>query len=164
MNRKRSAGALAALFSAVLLLALLSACGGSAAKNVPVSDVSAAVVSALGNADTLAASDGMFLGLTGLGAEELGEYAILLNVYGTNVDEFGVFKGGTGSMDAAALKAAAEDYLQKRLAAWMDEYMPEEKPKLTDAEVRTRGDYVMYCILSDADKRAAFDAFEQALR
>ena len=164
MNAKTARRALPALLGALLLLSLLTACGGSAAKNVPVADVAQAVVSALGKGDSLAASDGMFLGLTRLKAEDLGEYQILLNVYGTNVDEFGVFKAGTGSMDAAALKAAAEDYLQKRLAAWMDEYMPEEKPKLSGAEVRTQGDYVIYCILSDADRRAAFDAFEQALR
>ena len=41
--------------------------------------------------------------------------------------------------------------------------MPEEKPKLESAEVHVKGDYVMYCILSDKDKTAAFKAFEDAL-
>jgi len=45
----------------------------------------------------------------------------------------------------------------------MKEYMPEEFPKLESAEVKTAGNYVIYAILSDNDKKAAFDAFNKAL-
>ena len=149
--------------AALLLLTLLAACGNSAgAKNVPVSDITAAVSAALDKTDSLAESDGMFLGLTKQSAEQIGDHAVLINVYGTNIDEYGVFKAG--SMSAKDLKTVADDYLAKRLDSWMEEYMPEEKPKLTNAEVRVSGDYVMYCILSDADKTTAFQAFETAIK
>ena len=46
----------------------------------------------------------------------------------------------------------------------MDEYMPEEKPKLENAEVKTVGNYVMYAILSDDGKKSAFGAFEKSLK
>ena len=63
-----------------------------------------------------------------------------------------------------AAQVLTEGYLQLRADSWMDEYMPEEKPKLTAAEVKTSGNYVMYCILSDTDKSAAFGAFESSLK
>ena len=153
----------AVLLCAIALFSLLCACGDAAGtKDVAVSDLSAAVTKAIGKDGSLSASDGMFLGLTKKSAAEIGDHAVLINVYGTNIDEIGIFKSGT--MSAADLKALADDYLAKRAAAWMEEYMPEEKPKLTAAEVRTVGNYVMYCILSDADKTAAFKAFEDALK
>ncbi|MBR1659073.1 MAG: DUF4358 domain-containing protein [Oscillospiraceae bacterium] len=158
IQRKRI---LAALLGAALLLGALAGCGGGGSRDVPVSELTAAISGAIGKTDSLTESDGMFLGLTQKSADEIGEHAVLINVYGANVDEYGVFKAG--SMSAKDLKALADDYLKKRLAAWMDEYMPEEKPKLTNAEVQTDGDYVMYCILSDADKDAAFKAFSDTL-
>ena len=146
----------------IVALLCLGACGGSAAKDVPVSTIVSDVNTALGKADSLAELDSNFLGLTKLSAGDLGEHAVLINVYGTNIDEYGVFRAGTKS--ASELKSVVEDYLSKRVASWMEEYMPEEKPKLTNAEVRTAGDYVMYCILSDSDKETAFKAFENALK
>ena len=164
MKKKIRFSIAAMLAGALLLLTMLAACGnGAGTKNVPVSDITAAVSAALGKTDSLTESDGMFLGLTKQNAEALGDHAVLINVYGTNIDEYGVFKAGSG-MSAKDLKAVADDYLSKRLSSWMEEYMPEEKPKLTNAEVRVSGDYVMYCILSDADKAAAFQAFEGVLK
>ena len=46
----------------------------------------------------------------------------------------------------------------------MVEYMPEEFPKLQNAETKTIGNYVMYAILSDSDKQAVFSAFEKTLK
>ena len=42
--------------------------------------------------------------------------------------------------------------------------MPGERPKLDSAEVKIVGNYVMYAILSDSDRTAAFDAFSKALQ
>ena len=42
--------------------------------------------------------------------------------------------------------------------------MPEERPKLDSAEIKVVGNYVMYAILSDSDKTAAFEAFEKVLQ
>ncbi len=94
-------------------------------------------------------------------ADEIGEYAIRKTAVGTSIDEFGIFKAGT--MDAAALKTMIEGYIKILQDSWMN-YQPEEEPKLKGAEIRTVGDYVMYTILSDADKETAFKAFESALK
>ena len=56
-----------------------------------------------------------------------------------------------------------EDYLKVLQDSWMN-YQPEEKPKLDGAEIKVVGDYVMYAILSDADRATAFKAFESALK
>ena len=42
----------------------------------------------------------------------------------------------------------------------MDEYLPDEKPKLDNAEVWTQGNYVMYAILGDSDRAAVKQAFQ----
>ena len=165
MRMKRSNSTAARLLAALLALLCLAACGGGAVKSgVSAAELSDAVGKALDKTDSMARSDGTFLGLTGADAAELGDYAILINRYGANIDEFGVFCAGKGSLSAAELKSLAERYLARRLEVWMEEYMPEEKPKLENAEVRVRGDYVMFCILSEADKAAAFRAFEDALK
>ena len=158
---RKLTNAVSALLCALLLLGLLAACGGSAT-NGPVADVAGAAAAAIGKTDSLMELDANFLGLTRLSADQLGEHTVLINAYGANIDEIGVFKAGI--MSAKELKDAVDTYLSRRLDTWMEEYMPEEKPKLTNAEVKTSGDYVMYCILSDADKAAAFQAFESALK
>lgn len=146
---------------------LLAACGGSVKyrSDVPVQDISSAVSKAVGLEDGFVSMDGTFLGLTGKTAEELGEHEILVIASGTSIDEIGVFKAGT--MSADALKALAEDYLKQYVdKRWpmVELYNPTEKPKLTDAEVKVFGDYVMYAILSESDRAAAFSALENAIK
>ena len=155
--------AISLLLALVMCLALLTACGGSAKKDVPVSDISAKVSDAIGKTDSLVAVDSNYIrGYMKVDAAQFGEYSMMINAYGANIDEYGIFKAG--DMSTKDIKTAVDAYLELRKAAWMDEYMPEEKPKLTNAEVRVSGDYVMYCILSDDDKAAAFGAFEDALK
>ena len=96
-------------------------------------------------------------------ASSFEEFTVRINAFGANIDEYGIFKAADSSQ-AKEIKAAVEAYLKLRLDTWMDEYMPEEKPKLTSAEVKTKGNYIMYCILSDSDKAAAFSAFESSLK
>ena len=79
------------------------------------------------------------------------------------VDEYGVFKARDAE-NAKALKAEVEAYLKNRLETWMDEYMPEEKPKVENAECRVFGNYVTYAILSESDRAAAFKAIDAALK
>lgn len=160
---KKLTKVLSLLLVCAALGALLCACG-STAKNVPCADISAAVSAALGKADSLTSPpDSYITGYMKTDPAAFGDYALCINAYGKNIDEFGILKAGK-ELDAAAVKKIAEDYLALRLSGWMEGYMPEEKPKLTNAEVRTQGDYVMYCILDDADKAAAFGAFTDALK
>ena len=55
----------------------------------------------------------------------------------------------------------AQAYEDNRV--WYDSYMPEETPKLRDAEVKVFGNYVVYAIYSSADKATLFDAVKAAL-
>ena len=149
------------LLAVCALAALLCACGGGTVKNVPVADVAAKVSAALGKTDMADPGANYVKGYMRHSPEEIGEYLIQKNVMGTNIDEFGIFKAGT--MDAAALKDMIDGYIKILQDSWMN-YQPEEEPKLKGAEVKAVGDYVMYVILSDADKETAFKAFEAALK
>jgi len=156
--------AIAALLALCTALCLLCACGGGEAKDVPVADIAAAVDEALGKGDSLSEVDSSYVkGYMRMDTDDYEEYVVKINAYGENIDEYGVFKA-SDSDQAKTVAEAAQAYLELRLSSWMDEYMPEEKPKLTSAEVKTEGSYVMYCILSDSDREAAFGAFSDALK
>ena len=149
------------LLAVCALAALLAGCGGGKTKNVPVSELADKVAAALGKSGMDAVPDNYVKGYLKHSPDEIGEYVILKNMMGTNIDEFGIFKAGT--MDAASIKAMVEGYIKILQDSWMN-YQPEEEPKLKGAEIKTVGDYTMYAILSDADKATAFKAFEAALK
>ena len=151
--------------AALLMCALLfTACGESAKKDVPAADLANAVLEAIGMADTMVDTTGVVVeGYMHLDAGQFGDCAVYHNSYGTGVDEFGIFKAG--ALSAAEVKTAVEDYLKlMRETSMAALYTPEEMPKLDGAEVKAVGDYVMYCVLSDANRDAAFKAFESALK
>ena len=149
------------LLAVCALAALLAGCGGGKTKDVPVSDLADKVCAALGKSDMADPGANYVRGYMRRTPEEIGDYVILKNVMGTNIDEFGIFKAGT--MDASALKEMIDAYIKILQDSWMN-YQPEEEPKLKGAEIKTVGDYTMYVILSDADKATAFKAFESALK
>ena len=153
--------AISLLLAVCALAALLAGCGGGKAKEVPVSELADKVCAALGKSDMADPGANYVRGYMRRTPDEIGDYIIRKNVMGTNIDEFGIFKAGT--MDTAALKEMIDGYIKILQDSWMN-YQPEEEPKLKGAEVKTVGDYVMYAILSDADKTAAFKAFEAALK
>lgn len=161
MKNKRSFAA--GVLALAMALCLLCACG-SGAKDVAIEDVVSAVDTALNKGDSLVAVDENYIkGYMKMDVADFDGFTVKINAYGANIDEYGIFKAKDSSQ-AKEVKAAVESYLQLREDSWMDEYMPEEKPKLTSAEIKTSGSYVMYCILSDADKSAAFDALDGALK
>ena len=154
-------------FIAVLLLVLLLAgCSGgeeSPYKNdVAVSDLAAAVDASLSNPDLIAMQDSYLTNAMQLDPAAFAEYAVKINSKGINIDEYGIFKA-PDAKSVEDTQEAAEGYLQFRLDTWMSEYMPEELPKLEEAQVKVCGEYVMYAILSDEDAEDAFAAFESAL-
>ena len=160
MNKKHIS-----LIAIILTLSLLTACGGKAAEirnDVAVSDVSAAVASVLGNDTLVSVPDTFYSGSMKMDVSKFDGYDVKINSKGINIDEFGVFKAKDSSQ-VSTVEQAAKDYLKMRIDTWMVEYMPEEYPKLENAEVKTVGNYVMYAILSDDDKKAAFDALEKSL-
>ena len=153
------------IIAAILSLSLLTACSGKTAEirdDVAVSDVSAAVASVLGDDTLVSVPDTFYSGSMKMDVSEFGGCDVKINSKGINIDEFGVFKAKDSSQ-VTAVEQTVKNYLQMRMDTWMVEYMPEEYPKLENAEVQTVGNYVMYAILSDDDKAAAFDAFKKSL-
>ncbi len=154
------------LACAVLALGLLAACGSSGSKvkdDVAAADVSKAVVAALPADSFAAASETYITGVMKMEVSGFKGYDVEANSKGENIDMFGVFQG-SDEKQTAEIKKACDDYLQMRKDTWMPEYMPEERPKMDAAEVKVVGHYVMFAILSDSDKTAAFGAFEKALQ
>ncbi len=149
----------------VMLLCLLAACGGgSAARNdVAVKDISDAIAAALGNENFVEPPESYITGSMKIDPSAFVEYRIQMNSKGVNIDEFGVFKGKDAD-DTAKIQQTVKDYLAYRDESWMPEYMPEERPKLDSAQVKTMGNYVIYVILSDDNSKLAIGEFEKALK
>ena len=155
-----------AILLAVCALLSLCACGGDKAEykdDVAVSDLADKIIATNDSWSFTEMNDSYLEGAMKLNPSDFAEYSVNINAMGTTADEFGIFKAkDAGSV--TAVKEAAEGYLSFRLDTWMDEYMPEEKPKLEKAEVKVCGLYVMYAILDDSARSAAFEAFEGALK
>ena len=67
------------------------------------------------------------------------------------------------AMAAESWYEITDGVLTLRLDTWMEEYMPEEKPKLQSATVKVMGRYVVYCILSEDAKTDVFGAVDNLL-
>lgn len=150
--------------TALLVLSLLVGCGAKKIKNdVPVDTLATAVTTALGSDDFVAVADYYYEGSMKMDVSGFDGCAVMINSKGVNIDEFGIFQVKDAA-DVAAAKETVEAYLQMRKDTWIPEYMPEERPKLENAEIKTVGNYVMYAILWDDGKAAAFEAFESGLK
>lgn len=155
------------LLSITAMLLALAACTKEPAvtyrSDVPLSELSAAVEQYLDAASLAEMQESYLTGPMKLDTGLFADYVVKINAYGANIDEYGVFKApDDASVDA--VKKAVEGYLQLRKDTWMEEYMPEEKPKLTQAEVRAAGQYVMYVIVADEVRSPMLEAFEAALK
>jgi len=154
----------------VLILSLLAACAGAGGSksayrdDVPVSEIGAAIDTELESGpDMIELSETYIDGSMKMDVSDFEEYCVKIATKGVSIDEYGVFKG-LDAKHAKTIEAAAKDYLKSRIDTWMSEYRPEEYPKLENAEVRVCGNYVMYAILSDSERAAAFDTFEASLK
>jgi len=155
------------IICALLALSLLTACGGKSGSaeirnDVAVKDISSAIAACLSDDALVSVSATYISGSMKMDVSDYDSYDVKINSKGVNIDEYGVFKA-KDSAQVSLVEKAVDSYLQMRRDTWMKEYMPEEFPKLESAEVKTAGNYVIYAILSDNDKKAAFDAFNKAL-
>lgn len=146
----------------------LCACSSDESKveyktDVAVSELAEQVAAVNSGWNFAAMTESYISGAMKIDVSSYADYIVNMNALGTNVDEFGIFKA-KDEASAASVKEDAENYLQFRLDTWMEEYMPEEKPKLENAEVKVCGLYVMYAILDDSSRADAFAAFENALK
>ena len=131
--------------------------------DVAVPDLAQQVIAGNDGSTFVAMDENYIAGAMKIDVSGYADYIVQINAFGTNVDEYGIFKANDEA-SVAAVKADAENYLKFRLDTWMEEYMPEEKPKLENAEVKVCGLYVMYAILGDTARADAFTAFESALK
>ena len=146
-------------------LLCLGACGKKAAwrTDVPLSTLAEAVEKHLDGGSLAAMQESYLKGAMKLDPAIFADWLVKINAYGANIDEYGIFKA-PDEAGVAAVKQAAEDYLKLRRDTWMEEYMPEEKPKLTQAEVKVCGLYVIYAIVSDDVRGKILTDFENALK
>ena len=131
--------------------------------DVSMADLSAAVEEHLDAASLAEMQESYLTGPMKLDTAIFADYVVKINAYGANIDEYGIFKA-PDEAGVDAVKQAVEGYLQLRKDTWMEEYMPEEKPKLTQAEIRVAGQYVMYAIVADDVRSPILNAFENALK
>ncbi|MBQ7315710.1 MAG: DUF4358 domain-containing protein [Clostridia bacterium] len=83
-----------------------------------------------------------------------------------NVDEVGIFHV-KDSAKTEELRAIVQTYVDGRVLRFRDllaGYNPQELPKLDEAKVEVRGNYIYYSILSEDATAKALTAFENALK
>ena len=146
-------------------LAALGACGKKEAwrSDVPLTRLAEAVEAHLDGGSLAAMTESYLKGAMKMDPAIFSEWLVKINAYGANIDEYGIFKA-PNEAGVAAVRKAAEDYLQLRRETWMEEYMPEEKPKLTQAAVKVCGLYVIYVIVGDDVREPILKDFENALK
>ena len=146
-------------------LLCLGACGKKAAwrDDVPLDKLAETVEKHLDGGSLAAMQESYLKGAMKMDPSIFAEWLVKINAYGANIDEYGIFKA-PDEQGVAKVKQAAEDYLKLRRDTWMEEYMPEEKPKLTQAQVKVCGLYVIYAIVSDDARGKILADFESALK
>lgn len=142
----------------VLSLCLLASCASDEPKDPGMDAVASAVFSSIDTENMAQIPDSYVESMMQIAPDGYVSRNTLISAVGTNINEYGIFQG-KDETQTAALKAALEDYLEYRQELWMDEYLPQEKPKLDNAKVWVEGNYVMYAILGDEELDAAHTAF-----
>lgn len=149
---------------------LLSACGEGGSGNgteteekkepVTLSAVFDAVSAAVPDADKLTDAQASYLsGFLKASPEDFAGYKIVTQSISTSIDEIGIFEAKSKD-DIKKIEEMIDTFFSFRVSIWDPKYLPEEYPKLEDAERVTSGNYVMYVILSDDARAAAITAFE----
>ena len=148
---------ISAVLLIVLSLCLLGACGGDDVKDPGMEAVASAVFGSIDTEDMAQIPDTYVEGMMKIPLDGYVSRNAIISSTGTSIDEYGIFQG-KDEAQTAELKAALEDYREYRMELWMDEYLPEEKPKLANAEVWSEGNYVMYAILDEAERESVYKA------
>lgn len=160
---KKLGSVLCVMLAVALLLTGCSNGDGGVRDDVSVDDLAEAFEAEIEGSDGLVdPGAGYIAGSMKLDTEALGEYIIKISAYSTSINEYGVFKADSEEA-AADLAQVIQDYLTMRNDTWMSEYLPEEYPKLENAQVKQLGLYVAYAILDEAERDAVFGAFSEQL-
>ena len=154
---------LPALLSLALLFSLASCKSDSYLDDVKVNTLSDAVITALNDTDYTTADDG-FLDDYFTTPDYVTDYTVCFATEGNNLNEFGIYHVTAGN--AETMKGLLQKYLTDSYAknqSWYDSYIPEETPKLRDAEVKVFGNYVVYAICSKEARATVFSSVEGQL-
>ena len=160
MNRKKAG---------ICLLALSLVCLGACRKQPKyTNDLTAAELAkdaqiALQETEYLEA-DGNYLSDYVQLPDGMDDYRICFASDGNNLNEFGIWHAESGKTEE--MRALLAGYLKSSLEknrSFYDSYIPQETPKLRDAEVRVYGNYVAYAIMNDTDRQRFFHTLEQDL-
>lgn len=156
---------IALLLLLAALLALTAGCGGKVSyrEDLSAEKLAGIMDKHLSASQMAVMTSGYLSGAMKMDPTLFSDYVVKVTAYGTKIDEYGVFRVPSADR-AEAAKDAVESYLQLRKDNWMEEYLPEEKPKLTNAAVKCCGLYVLYVIVSDEVRQPMLDGFENALK
>lgn len=148
----------------VLTVCLMLSCGSGVLKdNVPVRDIAETVNKALSGIQNLSAADENYISVQqALPISECDDYMEMFQTSGVGIDEYGIFRMKEES-GVEGMKSAIQNYIDGAKLSFNENYAPNEKPKLDNAEIRVFGKYVVYAVLSEDDKNVLFSALEAAL-
>lgn len=153
------------IISVLLIIATIfciASCAKEYRSDISTAELSEAVAKKLSNPDILVSTDEYFIEYFNEEYASLAkEFSAKQSNSGTSFDEYGIFKVNDQA-DTAKIKTMIEEYIQFRIDADMG-YVPEELPKIKNAEIKIIGNYVAYAFLSDSDKTAAFAEIENKL-
>ena len=99
-----------------------------------------------------------------LSLEEI-SFALRVAEDGSDLDEFGVF-ACSDENSAKSFSKELDTYLEtlyQENREWYLSYIPNEVPKLQNAEVKTFGRYVAYAILNENEGNRVFDLLRERL-
>ena len=91
------------------------------------------------------------------------EYIVMYPFAGDIYNEFGIFKIRNEKDLQNAIKEV-ERYISFKKSNWDTRYMGEEFEKIENAQVVTRGKYILYTILSASEGKTAKRKFEKMLQ
>ncbi len=156
----------ALIIASLTLLTLICACGDKPASykdDVALATLQAAAEAKLTGTDTFVTQDSDYVEyMMEIGKTEFVEGLVRWQASGASADEYGIFKASDAE-GAKILGDLLRNARKKRDEAWNPSYDADQYPKLKNAEVKVYGNYVVFCILSDADRANVFTAIENTL-
>ena len=145
------------------LLLLAVGCGSTTYKNdVTVNTLADTAITALNDGKEYSTAEADFLDSYFTKSDYVTESVIRFSTDGNDLNEFGIYHVTDGN--AEAMKTHLSKYVTDFYDLYNANYLPEETPKLRDAEVKVFGNYVVYAMLNDTDRATLFTAIEQALK
>ena len=154
------------LLTVIIISSFVLVSCGTANKEVSVDDLFSAVDKVVAEKENLSdfSLDTMKSFYSEIDAGLISEYKAMRTTSGTKVDQYGVFICNDDE-SAKTFAGQLEDGVKTMaVSAANFGYTPEEQPKLDNAKVVYSGKYVMFAVLSDAEREAAVSAFNSLVK